>query len=282
MKKWRTLTLGLSMAAMLWGGPVAEAQDTGEEAAPTPSFVDENGDGIDDRQTMRHRRGRRGRRAPQGGALMSVVTAELTEEQRAALQEKINGLMADGATKQQIQDAIHAELEAFGVDVTGNFLNKFGSVLTEEQMAGLQAKVDALKADGATYSDIQTAVRAELETLGIERPGRTRRGPGAHLGSVLTEEQRAGIQAKVDALIADGAPRTEIRTAINAELEALGVAAPQYGNRKAIGRQGRNGRSGMMRGRGGRSGRRGGFRGPAPTEARGEEATAPSDEGSSN
>jgi hypothetical protein len=206
----------------------------------------------------------------------------LTEEQRAALQEKINGLIADGATKQQVQDAIHAELEAFGVDVTGNLLNKFGSVLTEEQMAGLQAKVDALKADGATHSDIQTAVRAELEALGVEKPGRPGRGPGGRLGSGLTEEQQAGIQAKVDALVADGASRTDIRTAINAELEALGVAVPQKGNREAIGRRGKHGRSGMMRGRGGRSGRRGGPRGPAPTKAGGEEAAAPSDEGSSN
>ncbi len=262
MKRFMTLTLGISAAALLWAGPTVEAQDNGD--APPPGFVDENGDGIDDGVSFRHRRGGRHR----GGALMSVVFSNLTKEQRASLQEKINTLITSGATQEEIHEAVHAELEGFGVDVIGDYLNRYSGRLTEDQLASLKETAEALKAEGATYRDIQAAVREELVELGITKPAK-----GLYrLSSVLTEDQMSVLQGKIDALVAEGASRGDIRAAIGAELETLGIGAPGMGFR--------GDRKGMMRGRQfGRFGRRGRFHPPLPPS---EEAGASEDSDSSN
>jgi len=261
MKKWMMMTLGLCAAVAVWDSPVANAQDSAED--PVPAFVDENGDGIDDNAAMRHRRGRR------SGKLLSVVFAELSEEERAALQEMINGLIANGATRTEINDAIFSELEGYGVDLTDNHLERLGSVLSEEQLSSLQEKIDALKADGATHSEIQAAIRSEMESLGIERG--KKRPPG--LGSVLSEEQMASLQAKIDGLVSEGASRTEIREAINVELETLGVELPQRGTQGKgfMGRRGKLGHPGAR-----------GFRGRGPRPFPAPDAEAESGDNSSS
>jgi uncharacterized small protein (DUF1192 family) len=202
----------LVLATLGWHAPVVYAQDATEGT----TFVDENGDGIDDNARLKHRFGHR-----HGGMLLSVVSAQLTEEQRAALQEKINALIAAGATHTEIQNAVFTELESFGIDVTALYLNRYSSVLTEEQMAALKTKIDVLKAEGATFDTIHTAIRTELASLGITWPGKG--NDLDRLGTVLTAEQLATLQAKVDALVAEGASREAIHEAIHAELTALGV-----------------------------------------------------------
>ncbi len=210
MKHW--IMFLLVLAALIGHAPVVYAQDATERT----TFVDENGDGIDDNARLKHRFGHR-----HGGMLLSVVSAQLTEEQRAALQEKINALIAAGATHTEIQNAIFTELENFGIDVTALYLNRYSSVLTEEQLAALKTKIDALKSKGATFDTIHTAIRSELTSLGITWPGKG--NDLDRLGAMLTAEQMVTLQAKVDALVAEGASREAIHEAIHAELKALGV-----------------------------------------------------------
>ena len=197
--------------AMLWCDTFANTQEK-QEASP-PAFVDEDGDGIDDRVTFRHRQGLRSR----GSALLWVLSAQLTKAQRTALQARINDLIEGGAEFREIRMAIFAELEGFGVDLTETFLTRLNAVLTEDQMAALRKKAEALKANGATYYRIYREIRDELAVMGINWEGQR----PDYSGPQLTEGEMSDLQKKIDKLIADGASRVEIQKAINAELEEI-------------------------------------------------------------
>jgi len=215
MKQQLILIFGLVIIATVWYGP-ALAQKKDE--TPPPAFIDENGDGIDDRATFRHRQSQK----MGGSTLLSVLSAQLTKAQRTALQAKINELLANGSTAHEIQKAVFAELENFGVDLTDTFLTRFKTVLTEEQMSELRKKVEGLKAEGATYREIQKAIHDELTQMGIAQG---RRGPD-RVGSLITEDQMSTLQKKIDGLVAEGASRRDIQKAINAELRSLGIDLP--------------------------------------------------------
>ncbi len=197
--------------ATLWCDAFANTQEKQEESPP--AFVDENGDGIDDRVTFRHRQGLRSR----GSALLWVLSAQLTKVQRTTLQARINELLAEEATAREIRMAIFAELEGFGVDLTETFLTRLNAVLTEDQMAALRKKAEALKANGATYYRIYREIRDELAVMGINWEGQR----PDYSGSQLTEGEMSDLQKKIDKLIADGASRVEIQKAIHAELEEI-------------------------------------------------------------
>ncbi|MXZ10880.1 MAG: hypothetical protein F4Y79_15740 [Gemmatimonadetes bacterium] len=197
--------------ATLWCDAFANTQEKQEESPP--AFVDENGDGIDDRVTFRHRQGLRSR----GSALLWVLSAQLTKAQRTTLQARINELLAEEATPREIRRAIFAELEGFGVDLTETFLTRLNAVLTEDQMSALRKKAEALKANGATYYRIYREIRDELAVMGINWEGQR----PDYSGSQLTEGEMSDLQKKIDKLIADGASRVEIQKAIHVELEEI-------------------------------------------------------------
>ncbi len=199
------------MTAMLWCDLVAQAQEK-QEASP-PAFVDEDGDGIDDRVTFRHRLSQRSR----GSALLWVLSAQLTEAQRMALQARINELLEGGAELPEVRRAIFAQLEGFGVDLTETFLTRLSAVLTEDQMSALRKKAEALKANGATYHRIYREIRDELAVMGINWEGQR----PDYSSSRLTEGEMFELQKKIDKLIADGVSRVEIQQAIHAELEEI-------------------------------------------------------------
>ncbi len=207
----RCLIAILLMTAMLWCDSVAQ-EEKKQEASP-PAFVDEDGNGIDDRVTFRHRQGLRSR----GSALLWVLSAQLTKAQRTTLQARINDLIEGGAEFREIRMAIFVELEGFGVDLTETFLTRLNAVLTEDQMAALRKKAEALKANGATYYRIYREIRDELAVMGINWEGQR----PDYSGPQLTEGEMSDLQKKIDKLIADGASRVEIQKAINAELEEI-------------------------------------------------------------
>ncbi|MDA0746950.1 MAG: hypothetical protein O2954_10555 [bacterium] len=224
MSKWITLTLALTLALVSWTGTTVQANGGG--------FVDENGDGIDDNATFRHHFGRHNR--GEIGRLASLLTAE----QLSALKEKVDALKTEGATRDEIHTAINAELEALGIELPTPGLGRVSSLLTEEQLATLTEKIDALKAEGATSDEIHAAVHAELDALGIDLPI-----PGIErLGSLLTEEQLASLTEKINTLRAEGATHDEIRVAIGAELDALGIEQPTKPMRPHGRMRGRHGR----------------------------------------
>ena len=108
-------------------------------------------------------------------------------------------------------------------------------------MSELRKKVEGLKAEGATYREIQKAIHDELTQMGIAQG---RRGPD-RVGSLITEDQMSTLQKKIDGLVAEGASRRDIQKAINAELRSMGIDLPaQRGGRRSpnFWRGGRRGR----------------------------------------
>ena len=172
MKKWMAIGM-MAFAIVAADASLAQAQD---------GFVDENGDGVDDGAARFHRFGRRGLRG---------VQSQLTEAQRAEVKDAIETLKASEATRKEVQVAIGTMLEGFGVELPDrgdHIAQRLSGVLTEAQLAEVQAKIDELNAAEASRKDIRTAFEAKLGEFGVDpsaiRNGKRggRRGPGKFRG----------------------------------------------------------------------------------------------------
>ena len=161
-------------------------------------------------------------------------TAELTEEQREAIREKIDQMRSEGATRKEIHAAAGEMLEQYGIEVPEGWgkgrgrMGFFGN-LTEEQREAIHAKITELRGKGATREQIHAAVRDMLQRYGIELPEHwgERRGPMGFLPE-LTEEQREAIREKIDQMRSEGATRKEIHAAVGDMLEEYGIQAPEH------------------------------------------------------
>lgn len=237
MKKWMVVG-AMALAVVAADATLARAQD---------SFVDENGDGVDDGVARMHRHGRRG--------MLQGVRSQLTDDQLAEVRAALESLKAADASREDIQAAFATLLEGYGVDLPepgDRMAERLASVLTEEQLAEVQSRVDELKAAEASRADIHAAVGTLLEGYGVEAPI-----PQGRPGSVLSEAQLTSLRTEIDALRSSGASHEDIRAAFEAKLGEFGVDPASVRGGKGGGRGG----SGKFRGR------RGGFRGPAPAPA---------------
>lgn len=153
MKKWMTIG-ALAFAVVAADATFTPAQDT---------FVDENGDGIDDGAARKHRFGRRG--------ILRGVRTQLTDEQKAEVKAALEELKRAEASRDEIQAALSALLEGYGIEVPepGDRLNeRLGGVLTEEQLADLRAEIDGLREAEASREDIRAAFEAKLTEFGVD------------------------------------------------------------------------------------------------------------------
>lgn len=172
MKKWMAIGM-MAFAIVAADASLAQAQD---------GFVDENGDGVDDGAARFHRFGRRGLRG---------VQSQLTEAQRAEVKAAIETLKASEATRKEVRVAIGTMLEGFGVELPDrgdHIAQRLSGVLTEAQLAKVQAKINERNAAEASRKDIRTAFEAKLDEFGVDpsaiRKGKRggRRGPGKFRG----------------------------------------------------------------------------------------------------
>jgi hypothetical protein len=163
MKKW--IAVGaMAIALVAADASTARAQD---------GFVDENGDGVDDGAAQMHRFGRRG--------FLGGVRAQLTGAQRTEVQAALETLKASEATREEIHAALSTMLDGYGVEAPtpgDRIAERLGDVLTAEQLAEVQAKVEALKTAEAPREDIRSAVGTLLEGYGVEAPAPERAGRG--------------------------------------------------------------------------------------------------------
>lgn len=162
MKKLTFFASALALLLAFGYAQNVQAQDTTEET----TFVDENGDGIDDNIRRHHRHGHRG--------IFGVVGSQLTDEQKTELQTLVEGLKESEATKDDVRAAVEAKLVEWGIEIPEPpaISTRFGDLLTEEQATELDALVAGLREASATHEDIHTAVDAQLETWGIELPAK--------------------------------------------------------------------------------------------------------------
>ena len=90
-----------------------------------------------------------------GGFLRS-----LTDEQRAAVKEKVSSLRAEGATDEEIQAAVNTLFEELGVEPPEGWQfrsRRSRGLLSDEQRTAVKERIDALKAEGATDEEIRAA-----------------------------------------------------------------------------------------------------------------------------
>ncbi len=199
---------------------------------------------------------RRGNHALRGMA--ADMRTNLTDEQRAAIQEKVTELKESGANRQEIRTAVAEMLKEYGIEVPDAWFNRLGkgnylcADLTDEQRTTIQEKVTGMKEDGASREDIRAAVAEMLKEFGIELPDKQanrqgiqgrrpgRRGNANYLGADLTDEQRTAIKEKIAEMKEAGASRKEIREAVAEMLKEYGVEPPD----RQAGRRGKGNRLG--------------------------------------
>jgi len=101
--------------------------------------------------------------------------SQLTDEQKAELQQLLDTLKASGASPEETRDAIDAKLQQWGIEVPVQDdqqrpETRWMSQLTDEQKVELQQLVESLRESGATPEEIRNAINAKLQEWGIQLP----------------------------------------------------------------------------------------------------------------
>ena len=119
-------------------------------------------------------------KGPMGRSGKGIQKPQLTEDQKTQLDETIQALRENGVSKEEIKAAIDALFEEWGIEKPEGRMGRHGQkqgpggalmeLLDENQQAAVKAKVEELKAAGATREEIHETVAAMLAEWGIEIP----------------------------------------------------------------------------------------------------------------
>ncbi len=153
---------------------------------------------------------------------------KLTEDQLQELKTLIEEMRTQGATREEIHDAIVELLNSWGIELPERgYRNKIHiprgilKQLTAEQIQTLKDFIKEKKEAGVTREEMHDAITALLTEWGIELPenwGEHNRHHGNYW-KYLTENQKAIIKATIKQMREDGATREEIQKAIKELLE---------------------------------------------------------------
>ena len=193
-----------------------------------------------------------GRRGPHENPLF----AQLTEEQKQTVKEKMDELRAQNASREEIAAAIAELLTSWGIDVPENFGERFGRrgprgnplfvQLSDEQRQAILVKIHELCSQEVPRKEIAVVVAEMLESWGIEVPedfvenfGKHRpRFPFPGIWNQLSEEQKQAIKDLTATKRENGASRMEIHQAVREKLKEFGFELPERGKRQRPGQQG--------------------------------------------
>ncbi len=122
----------------------------------------------------------------------------LTEEQVRLVEEKVEELKEQGATREQIHEKIAEMMGDWGVELPerprpGDVRMRPFADLTEEQRRDLRNSLKELRRNGATREEIRQEIRSKLEEYGIELPRDPRAGPGQTLSEAEAETASKGV-----------------------------------------------------------------------------------------
>jgi DNA-binding transcriptional regulator YhcF (GntR family) len=173
--------------------------------------------------------------------------ANLTEEQREAVQEKREEMRSQGATREEIHAAVTEMLNGYGIEVPEDSAGPHGpgcfgpgpggfwKDLTEEQSEAVREKIKEMRSQGSTREEIHTLVSEMLKGYGIEVPedsagphdrGGFGPGPGGFWKD-LTKEQREAVREKIKEMRSQGSTREEIHTLVSEMLKGYGIEVPR-------------------------------------------------------
>jgi uncharacterized membrane-anchored protein len=170
--------------------------------------------------------------------------ANLTEEQREAVQEKKEEMRSQGATREEIHSAVAEMLKGYGIEVPEDCHGPLGlghgkvglkDNLTQEQREAIRNKTKEMRDQGASREEIHSAVTEMLKGYGIELPEKWGKGDGFHpfgpgpggFWKDLTDEQREAVQEKIKEMRDQGTSREEIHSAVAEMLKGYGIELPE-------------------------------------------------------
>jgi hypothetical protein len=182
-----------------------------------------------------------------GGRPGKGFFSSLTDEQRKAIQELLKEMREQGASREEIHEAVAELLVEWGIELPerrggrgrpGGFRHDrpdFMEDLTDGQRAAIRGRTLELWKDGATGREINDAVMEMLEEFGLELPEHTRgpRGAGGlgrhHMGLMaqLSGEQREEIHQMIREMRNQDATGEEIRSAVEEKLQQWGIELPE-------------------------------------------------------
>jgi len=93
---------------------------------------------------------------------------DLTEDQKEDVRALVEEMKEDGASKEEIREAVKAKLEQLGIEVPefkGPRGKQWMGDLTEDQIAEIRELKEEMKEDGASKEEIREAVLKLLEEL---------------------------------------------------------------------------------------------------------------------
>jgi mRNA-degrading endonuclease RelE of RelBE toxin-antitoxin system len=158
----------------------------------------------------------------------------LTPEQRAQVQAKIQEMKQAGKTPEEIRQAVFEMLKGWGVQLPqgAGAGDKQGPAwmqqLTPEQRAQVLAKHQELKQAGKTPEEIHAAIAEMLKGWGVQMPAGGGRGGWM---AQLTPEQQQQVKAKIQEMQQQGKTKQEIHAAVLEMLKGWGIQAPAGGGR---------------------------------------------------
>ncbi len=168
---------------------------------------------------------------------------QLTDDQKEQVRAKIQELRQQGATREEIHEAVKTMLSEFGIQIPDNPRQAQGRrsiqprgnapfvfELTEEQMTELRQLVQELREQGATRQEIREAANALLQSWNVEipeRPGRGFHRAGMGMCLDLTQDQRQELRETVNEMRQQNASREEILAAVKNLLSGWGVELPE-------------------------------------------------------
>ncbi|MGB2804097.1 MAG: FlgD immunoglobulin-like domain containing protein [Candidatus Zixiibacteriota bacterium] len=150
------------------------SQDATREEIRTAVAELLQGYGIELPEKCRLLGGSEGLRHNRGGFM-----ANLTDEQRGALREKVKDMRSQGATREEIRAAKAEMLKGYGVELPDNRGERrgfghgrggFGADLTDEQRQTLREKVREMRSQDASREEIRTAIDEMLQEYGFDLP----------------------------------------------------------------------------------------------------------------
>ncbi len=169
----------------------------------------------------------------------------LTDEQREAVEAKMEELRNNNASPEEMHAAIDEMLKEYGIDVPaedsigpppdmgGPGPEGFLKDLTDEQREAVEAKMKELRNNNASPEEMHAAIDEMLKGYGIEPPKGCPGPPGGGPGGPprgfledLTKEQREAVDEKIKEMRNQGATHEEIRAAVDKMIEGYGVESP--------------------------------------------------------
>jgi len=156
--------------------------------------------------------------------------SQLTDEQKAEIEQLMQSMRDSGATQEEIREAVDAKLQEWGIplpaDNGGHHEPPWMSQLTGEQKTEIQQLTESMKDSGATPQEIRDAVCAKLQEWGIQPPEDNGGRHELPWMSKLTDEQKTEIQQLMQSMRDSGATQEEIRDAVSAKLQEWGIELP--------------------------------------------------------